>query len=225
MSHGRRFPPDYSERVQLRDGSEVLLRLLRSEDRELLRAGFERLGPTSRYHRFFCAKNSLSESELSYLCDIDGDNHFAIGAVREHAEGEPEPLAIARFVRLGAEPEVAEAAIAVIDAMQGKGLGKVLLGRLAEAALERSVQRFRCGVLVENNILPQLLHELDPEACVVGLSHGVRQIELRLHTPTSASAADRFLHELERFMSHAARGLIHIRARRSHDEAPFAPED
>jgi len=38
--------------VALRDGSSVLIRPGRPEDRELLLAGFERLGPESRYARF-----------------------------------------------------------------------------------------------------------------------------------------------------------------------------
>ena len=36
--------------------------------------------------------------------------------------------------------------------MQGKGLGKILLHRLAEAAVERSVHRFRCTVRAGSDV-------------------------------------------------------------------------
>ncbi len=223
MKSPRRFVADFSEEATLRDGSTVVLRLLRPEDRTLLSAGFEQLSAESRYRRFFCAKTKLSDAELDYLCDIDGESHFAIGAVREREDGSVEPLGIARFVRLVDEPKVAEAAIAVIDAMQGQGLGKILLHRLAEAAVERSVHRFRCTVLAGNDAMQQLFRELDPEARIVDESTGVRRIDLSLHAPADESLPFGLLHGLERVMAHAARGLIHVRAKR--DEAARAEHE
>jgi len=49
----RHFTLDYTEHAELRDGTSVLLRLVRPTDKELLRAGFQRLSPESRYARFF----------------------------------------------------------------------------------------------------------------------------------------------------------------------------
>ena len=69
-----------------------------------------------------------------------------------------------RFVCYENEPLVAEPAVAVIDEMQGKGLGKLLLRRLVVAAVERGVQRFRCHVLSENTAAMALIHKLAPTA-------------------------------------------------------------
>jgi GNAT superfamily N-acetyltransferase len=211
----RRFTADYLERVTLRDSTPVTVRLLRAADRQLLREGFERLSPTSRYRRFFRAKTELTDAELNYLTCVDGEDHLAVGAIRELATGEIEPLGIARFVRLADEPNIAEAAIAVIDPMQGKGLGKLLLHRLAQAALERSIERFRCIVLAENAAMQELFRELDPSLHVIELEPELRELDLRLDAAADAQAAQNgILHGLERLLSHAARGVIRILPKR-----------
>jgi ribosomal protein S18 acetylase RimI-like enzyme len=147
------------ERATLRDGTEVLLRLVTADDKALLRDGFERLSPESRYARFFSPKSRLTDEELEYLCNVDGYNHFAIGAVRV---SDGKGLGIARFIRL-ADPEVAEAAIAVADEAQGQGLGRLLFERLVEAGVERDVKRFRCEVLGSNTSMKQLVDGVAPE--------------------------------------------------------------
>src|SRR5687768_9068575 len=95
----RRFSTDYVERCVLRDGTPVLLRLVRADDKEALRRGFEGWSQQSRYARFLAPKQHLSDDELAYLCDVDQETHFALGALRD-GDGEPSGLGIARFIRL-----------------------------------------------------------------------------------------------------------------------------
>src|SRR5689334_9186419 len=131
MGEPRFFSLDYLERAALRDGTQVVLRLVGPDDKELLRAGFERLSPESRYARFLAPKTSLSDDELRYLCEIDHESHFAIGALRDGEAGSTTPvgLGIARFIRLSDPPDTAEAAITVADDVQHQGLGKLLFLR------------------------------------------------------------------------------------------------
>src|SRR5438132_10145045 len=139
-----RFTGDYSSTHRLADGTPVRLRLLRRADREKLVAAFDRLSPESRYRRFFTAMPRLPEKLLRSLLDIDGWNHLAIGA--ETVTTDPaaaEGVGIARFIRLKDEPAVAEAAVTVVDHMQRRGLGKLLVSALAQAARERGITRFR----------------------------------------------------------------------------------
>src|SRR6266568_8681079 len=82
-----RFDGRYRETALLRDGSRVVLRLVRPDDKALLRRGFERLSPESRYRRFMSAKSQLTDAELAYLTEVDGWSHFALGAVVEGAGG------------------------------------------------------------------------------------------------------------------------------------------
>ena len=77
------FDADYCEHARLRDGREVVLRLIRPDDKELLRRGFLAMSPESRYRRFFTIKHELSDDELRYLTEIDGVRHFALGAVTQ----------------------------------------------------------------------------------------------------------------------------------------------
>ena len=168
MPAPRFFTLDYLERAVLHDGTPVRLRLVRPEDKELLRTGFERWSPASRYARFLAPKQSLSDDELRYLCEVDHEDHVAIGAVLDSNDDDaalepaiaPVGLAIGRFIRLADRPDTAEAAIAVADEVQHRGLGKLLLLRLVAAAAERGIAQFRCEILGSNAGMVALLSEI-----------------------------------------------------------------
>ncbi len=163
MAHdSRHFDEDYIERTTLTDGSEVLLRLVRPADKQLLVRGLEQLSGPSRYRRFFTTKEHFTGTELAYLTEFDGQDHLAIGAVREAPDGELEGLGVARFVRSKDTPEVAEAAVAVVDQMHRKGLGRLLFVRLVAAAAERGITQFRAEVLADNKAMLQLADQLAP---------------------------------------------------------------
>lgn len=163
VSHPYRYDDLYRETVTLRDGSKALFRLVRPDDKALLLDGFERMSPESRYYRFFSSKEHLSQSDLHYLTEVDGVNHFALGAVRIQPDGTELGLGVARFVRLKDEPDTAEPAVAVTDDAQGKGLGTLLLHRLVDAAAERGIRRFRSVLLADNETMKQLLEFMSSE--------------------------------------------------------------
>jgi GNAT superfamily N-acetyltransferase len=170
----RFFTSDYEEHTQLRDGTPIVVRLLRPADKTLLREGFARLSPESRYTRFFGPKDSLSDDELRYLCDIDHENHFAVGAVTEDGKT---GLGIARFIRIA--DDEAEAAIAVADEMQGRGLGRLLFLRLCAGARERGVTTFKTEVLGTNAGMKHLLDAIGAER-QVAVSSGVISFDLEV---------------------------------------------
>jgi GNAT superfamily N-acetyltransferase len=150
---------------RLADGSLIRVRALRPDDRDKLRNGFARLSPESKYRRFFSAPATLSEATLDYLTQTDGRNHVAIGAELGDAGADTSyGIGIARFVRLPEDPTTAEAAVAVIDEMQHRGVGRLLLGELVRAAREREVTTFICHVLPENEPIRSLLQQLDDQA-------------------------------------------------------------
>ncbi|MCA9649911.1 MAG: GNAT family N-acetyltransferase [Myxococcales bacterium] len=160
----RAFGPDYVEDLELRDGTRVRLRPIRPTDKARLVDGLHRLSPHSRYLRFFTDKERLTEAELRYLTEVDGESHFAIGASRLDEHGhEGEGLGIGRFVRLAHEPRVAEPALAVVDDAQGLGLGRLLMLRLIAAATERGIETFRCDFLAINSSMQELLREVSDE--------------------------------------------------------------
>ena len=204
------FDAAYQERATLRDGREVLLRLIRPEDKERLRRGFLALSPESRYRRFFSVKSELSDDELRYLTELDGVHHFALGAVTPDGDG----LGVARFIQIDGEPGVAEAAVAVLDTAQGVGLGSLLFQRLVAAAAERGVERFRCDMLGTNAGMTELVRALAPTAsCEV--EAGVMRMEFVLPsiTPTHPAADPPREASLYRLLTLVAKGVFEWRAR------------
>lgn len=145
------------KRVRLGDGSEVILRPVRPEDKGLLLEAFQRFGEQSRYQRFMGSKKVLSPSELAYFTELDHDDHEAVGAI-EPASGRG--VGIARFVRERRDGPVAEAAIAVVDDWQHRGLGGVLLECLAERAVEGGVREFSASLLSSNRAMLALFARL-----------------------------------------------------------------
>lgn len=155
-----RIGAEYAEERTLDDGTVVRLRLARPTDREEFRRAFGALSTQSRYQRFFTIQAQLTDEMLDYLTRLDGYDHVAIVASAESFDlKEERGLGVARFIRLKDEPGVAEAAVTVVDAMQGKGLGKILLSVLADAARERGVHVFRGEVLRDNLPMRALLEQ------------------------------------------------------------------
>lgn len=212
---GLHFDWAWAETVRLQDGQDVELRLVRPTDRETVERGFEHLSPESRYRRFFTPKHHLTRAELDYLTRVDQWDHVALGAVRAGANGEDEGLGVARFVRAEARPNVAEAAIAVVDEVQGLGLGTVLFQRLVAAARERGIDHFSASVQAGNQAVRQLVGDLGVEATAV--SSGVIEAEIALpdlppDQPPAEPPRDTASYQVLR---HAARGELDVIPRRS----------
>jgi GNAT superfamily N-acetyltransferase len=138
--------PAPTTEVTLRDGSTVLLREVLPTDRAAIKAGFDALSPESRYRRFFAPMQRLSESDLTYLTEVDHHDHEAVLAF-DHDGG---PVGVARYVRID-PPESAEVAVAVVDDWQGRGAGTALLERLVTRARQNGIERFVASVLEEND--------------------------------------------------------------------------
>lgn len=132
----------------LRDGTTVLVRPIGPEDKEALAEGLERLSPESRYRRFLRPMTRLSDRELAYLTEIDYSSHFAWVAVT--ADDDQRGLGVARYIRDPLDPQVAEAAVAVVDDAQGNGIGSILIRLLVATALENGITTFRGWVLGDN---------------------------------------------------------------------------
>ena len=109
--------------VKPKHGPEILIRPLRRGDTVTVEAVFARLGDESRRTRFNGPKWQLGEKELRWLATVGPSHHALVAWV----DGDPEPVAIARLVRLGGSAEIA---FEVADAYQGRGIGSALAGVL-----------------------------------------------------------------------------------------------
>lgn len=163
------------QRVRIRDGAQVDVRPIEPGDKDLMRDGFARLSPESRYERFLSPLDQLSNSMLRYLTEVDHHDHEALVAF-DPEEGRA--IGVARYVRED-EPDVAEAAIIVADDWHGRGLGTALLQELAERARQEGIRRFTALVLARNEDMIDMLFRLGP-AKIVDRSNGTVQIEAEL---------------------------------------------
>jgi GNAT superfamily N-acetyltransferase len=147
-----------AEWIRLRDGSEVQIRPVVPADRELFVEGFERFGMESRQSRFLGLKKQLTEKDLDFLTDVDHDRHEAIGAI-DAATGAG--VAVARILREpGGRDDCAEAAVAVVDEWQGRGIGAILLGRIVDRARELGIERFRAVLRTDNRAMLSLFQRV-----------------------------------------------------------------
>ena len=145
--------------LSLPDGGLVRLRPVVPEDKAALVEGFNRLSPESRYRRFMAPIAELSEEQLAELTEVDYVDHFVWVAFSLDEAGTP-GMGVARYVRDEDDPEVAEAAVTVIDDYQGRGLGRLLLEFLGAVALENGIARFRGYALEDNHPIRELLQRL-----------------------------------------------------------------
>jgi GNAT superfamily N-acetyltransferase len=149
--------PDGALPFRLRDGRPVWFGPVTPAARDVIVRALARLSPESSRRRFFTVRYQLSDRELDALTILDGIDRYAVGATVRSDDGAVEGVGVARYVRTTADPQVAEVAFLVVDAFQGQGVGKALLARLAEAAVERGIRRFEGIVLPDNTPVLGLL--------------------------------------------------------------------
>lgn len=167
---------DFHEQiVTLRDGSQALVRPILPSDKDALAAGLDRLSNESRYRRFLRPVARLSDRELRYLTEIDYTNHFAWVAADPFDQNRG--YGVARYVRDPKDPEVAEAAVAIVDDWQGRGLGTILVQVLVATARENGIRVFRGWVLGENR---EMLGPLERIGATRVADHGVLRVEIEL---------------------------------------------
>ena len=133
--------------VILRDGRTLRLRPPGRDDADSLLGFFGSLSERSRYLRFH-GFPSLGPQLVEPLLEPDWiERGSLLGALSTDA-GE-EIVAVASYVRLR-DPAIAEAAFAVADAHQRRGIGTRLLERLADRASEVGIERFVAEVMSDN---------------------------------------------------------------------------
>lgn len=139
---------------RLDNGTEVVIRPIRPDDKQRLAAALARLSDETLRRRFLSPKPRLSGSELRYLTEIDYIDHWAQVAVLKH---DPEAIVgVARWIRDPGAPHAAEAAIVIGDALQGQGLGRRLGLAIADEARLRDVRRFTATMLSDNVAVQRL---------------------------------------------------------------------
>jgi acetyl coenzyme A synthetase (ADP forming)-like protein len=126
------------------DGRPVRLRAIRPDDADALVEFHRGLSPDTVYYRFFSFHPELAPHEVERFTNVDGRDRVALVAVLDERI-----VAVGRYDRLGGTTE-AEVALVVADALQGCGLGTLLIEHLAAIGAANGLERFTAKVLPGN---------------------------------------------------------------------------
>jgi CRP-like cAMP-binding protein len=132
-------------------GLRVLLHPLRPIDRQLYIEALGSLSLESLRTRFFAARRP-PDSVVERLINIDYIDHVAWVCVEPDGARE-RPLGIARFIVSAGDAAEAEIAIGIVDAYQGRGLGRLLVGTVGCVGQARGLETFTALVLADNHAM------------------------------------------------------------------------
>lgn len=132
------------------------LRVIQDDDEARLERLFYRLSPESVYRRFFTLYSTPPKGALRTLSHLDHDTRDAIVAVVDD-----EVVGVARYAAVA--PGVAEIAVLVEDAWQGRGLGRRLLECVAALARVHGMTELCATVLAENRGAIAMLRAVFPD--------------------------------------------------------------
>ena len=149
------LPPTYQDsaesgRLILRDGSTAFLRPSEPSDKDALREFFRELSPESRKRRFFSSAKP-SDALLEKQSDSSNPRTQLTLIVSRIVGGKPRIIATGSYV--ARDETTAEVAFAVGDEFQGRGLGGLLLERLALLAARNGFTRFWALTRIENRLM------------------------------------------------------------------------
>lgn len=186
--HHDEFIRAHQTEVVLADGGRVTVRPIVPGDRAELRRRFQDLSDETIRRRFFVSMAHLSERQLTYLTEIDYVDHFAWGAMEDTPVGSV-GLGVARYIRLPDAPDVAEAAVLVVDEAQGRGIGSVLLELISQSAMANGIDWFRTYVQRDN---VRVLDAVTRAGTVRGGDDDLVEVDIQLPAPTELPTSEMY---------------------------------
>jgi acetyl coenzyme A synthetase (ADP forming)-like protein len=185
----RYLPLPYQEapqsgRLILRDGTTASIRVAQLEDKESVKGFFQSLSNESRFERFF--SGSLpGDKFIESFCDSSDPRSRLTLIVTRLGEGGERVIAAGTYA--ARDRTTAEIAMAVADEFQGKGIGTILLERLAVLAARNGVERFWAVMQAHNQAMLEVFRQSGLE-CHQTAAYGGVEIDLSV-TPNEASVA------------------------------------
>ena len=134
----------------------IRLRDLHFDEQATVQAVFDGLSTASRQRRFHGPVRQLTPRMREVLASADGRDHVVI--VAEAGRGRrARPVGLVRLVRTDAI--TAELAIEVVDAVQGRGVGRRLLWAAKVRATQLGLRVVHADVLDDNAAMLHLLRD------------------------------------------------------------------
>jgi acyl-CoA hydrolase/GNAT superfamily N-acetyltransferase len=130
------YPLKYEERMRL-DDVEVMIRPIKSVDERRLQEHFYNLDKTDIVSRFFHKKTTFVRDDVAMMYEIDYVKEMTIVAVIGEF-GFGRVIAVGGYI-LEQDRNMAEVAFSVSKDWQRKGLSKIIMRKLAEAAHDNGI--------------------------------------------------------------------------------------
>ncbi|WP_058835130.1 GNAT family N-acetyltransferase [Luteimonas abyssi] len=148
MAARNRLPP-WHDQIRLANGRELLIRPVRPDDAEPLRAGFALLGPEEIRQRFVEPLPELTAEMADRLTRPDPKSEFALVAAEPLPPGEAVVGGVARVAVIPGTRD-GQFTILVSRYIAGLGAGRQLMRRLVRWAKGKKLQRM-VGEVQESN--------------------------------------------------------------------------
>jgi acetyl coenzyme A synthetase (ADP forming)-like protein len=139
----------------LRDGSTVRIRAARPDDRVRVEEYLIDLSPESRRLRFLSPSVDVGKVAATAV-DVTPHEHVTLLALSGGEHGVV--VGGAQYFRIEGTAR-AEMSVSVADRFQGRGLGSILIGRLAEVGRDQGIEAFVADVLPENHRMIAVFRE------------------------------------------------------------------
>ncbi len=152
------YPTHLVRQLQLNDGTDIVVRPIRPEDAEMEDRFVRELSPEARYFRFMNQLQSLSKEMLVRFTQIDYHYEMALVAIAT-VDGEDKQIGVARYTT-NVDKTSCEFALAVADAWQNKGVGRILMKDLMDNARDRELATMEGQVLSDNRKMLDLVRSL-----------------------------------------------------------------
>lgn len=123
----------------LRDGTPVLIRPLRPDDREREEDFLSRLSPQARRLRFLGTISEVTPALVDQLMDVDNVGRVAFVAL-VHEDGKLREIGVSRYC-VSDDRKQCECAVTVAEDWQGRGLGVLLMQHLIGMARRQGFTR------------------------------------------------------------------------------------
>jgi acetyltransferase len=180
----RPYPQDLAESVEWQ-GRTILLRPIRPEDAEQHYAFFRLLDPEDIHFRTFTQIRDLEASQLARLTQIDYDREMAFIATGKDPGTNVDTLGVARAVT-DPDNDKAEFAIILRSDLKGRGLGRLLLGKLIAYCRARGTRELVGEALTHNDRMIALARAFHFEV-TPSQSPGVVALRLPLQQTAAAT--------------------------------------
>ncbi|MCP4160155.1 MAG: GNAT family N-acetyltransferase [Deltaproteobacteria bacterium] len=133
------YPIQLEEEIE-RDGESIAIRPVKRVDERRMQEHYYNMSKKDIVSRFFHEKTSFVHDDIDYTFEIDYKTNLTIVAVYGEL-GFGKVIAVGEYM-LNQSNNMAEIAFSTLNEWQGKGISKIIMMKLAEAARENGIKGF-----------------------------------------------------------------------------------